>query len=147
MARIPLTNGFQLIPEGTHVFRISKVVYKEDFGKLEVTMETASGMKHVERFSLYKADGEYNEGAMNAFSFFAKTALNDFSLEDIDPQELVDCFMECDVRHEKVENPKRAGQMTTFVRLDGKRPSDGFVVTEETPKKKLTPIDLNDLLG
>lgn len=33
MAKIGLTEGFTLIPEGTHVFQITDVKYKEDFGK------------------------------------------------------------------------------------------------------------------
>lgn len=31
MAKIGLTEGFTLIPEGTHVFKITEVNYKEDF--------------------------------------------------------------------------------------------------------------------
>ena len=148
MARIPLTSGFQLIPEGTHIFRITKVVYKEDFGKMEVNMETADGKKHIERFSLRKTDGEWNEGALNAFSYFCKVALNDFQREgDIDPQELVDCFMECDVVHEKVESTKRAGQMVTFARLDDKRPSDGFPTKKITTSEKKSSFNLDDILG
>lgn len=74
---IGLSEGFTLIPEGTHVFKITAVNYKEAFGKLEITMQTQSGAKHIERFSLLKTDGSPNEGALNAFSYFAKTALND----------------------------------------------------------------------
>ena len=72
MAKIGLTEGFTLIPEGTHVFQITDVKYKEDFGKLEVYMQTQTGSKHIERFSLLKSDGSPNEGAYNAFSYFAK---------------------------------------------------------------------------
>ena len=43
MAKIGLSDGFSLIPEGTHVFKITGVSYKEAFGKLEVTMQTQSG--------------------------------------------------------------------------------------------------------
>ena len=43
MAKIGLTEGFTLIPEGTHVFQITDVKYKEDFGKLEVYMQTQTG--------------------------------------------------------------------------------------------------------
>lgn len=39
MAKIGLTEGFTLIPEGTHVFQITDVKYKEDFGKLEIYMK------------------------------------------------------------------------------------------------------------
>ena len=49
MAKIGLTEGFVLIPKGTHVFQITKVNYKEDFGKMEVTMQIATGATHVER--------------------------------------------------------------------------------------------------
>ena len=34
MAKIGLTEGFVLIPEGWHVFKITKVTYKEEFGKI-----------------------------------------------------------------------------------------------------------------
>ena len=74
MAKIGLSEGFSLVPEGTHVFKIITVNYKEDFGKMEVVMQTQSGLKHTERFSLLKSDGEPNEGALNAFSYFAKVA-------------------------------------------------------------------------
>ena len=87
MAKIGLTEGFTLIPEGTHVFKITEVNYKEDFGKMEVVMQTAKGQKHIERFSLLNKDGEPNQGGLNAFSYFAKTALDDFTVKDIDDQE------------------------------------------------------------
>ena len=32
MARIPMTSGFTLIPEGTYVFRIYDVCYDDEFG-------------------------------------------------------------------------------------------------------------------
>ena len=156
MAKIPLTNGFQLIPEGSHVFQIVKVDYKEDFGRMEVTMQTVDGLQHVERFSLLRKDGEPNDGAMNAFSFFAKTALNDYSLTEIDEQDLVGCFMRCVVEHEQVESTRTPGKMLTFVRLADKEPADGFddidipfdknpVPAKPAPKK--SNIDLNALLG
>ena len=47
MAKIGLSEGFTLIPEGTHVFKITAVNYKEAFGKLEITMQTQSGAKHM----------------------------------------------------------------------------------------------------
>ena len=81
MAKIGLTEGFTLIPEGTHVFKITEVNYKEDFGKMEVVMQTAKGQKHIERFSLLNKDGEPNQGGLNAFSYFAKTALDDFTVK------------------------------------------------------------------
>ena len=34
MAKIGLSDGFSLVPEGTHVFKIITVNYNEDFGKM-----------------------------------------------------------------------------------------------------------------
>lgn len=126
MAKIGLTEGFSLIPKGTHVFQIVKVNYKEDFGKMEITMQTATGQKHMERFSLLNKDGEPNEGGLNAFSYFAKVALNDFSLTEIDHEDLVGHFIRCEVDHEEVESNRTPGKMLKFVRLGDKEAADGF---------------------
>lgn len=117
MGKISLSEGFSVIPEGTYVFKIVKVDYKEAYGKLEITMKTAKGQQHTERFSLLKPDGSSNEGALNAFSYFAKTALNDYGVEEIDPQDLVGHFMECDVEHDVVpstKDPKRLSPLPAF---------------------------------
>lgn len=140
MAKIGLSDGFSLIPEGTHVFKITGVSYKEAFGKLEVTMQTQSGAKHIERFSLLKADGSTNEGALNAFSYFAKTALQDFELSEIDHEDLVGHFIECDIEHDVQPNKNKPDKTITFARLADKRPSDGWddqaaPRTPATPKK------------
>ena len=160
MAKIGLSEGFTLIPEGTHVFKITAVNYKEAFGKLEITMQTQSGAKHIERFSLLKTDGSPNEGALNAFSYFAKTALNDFSLTEIDHEDLVGCFIECDVEHDVQPNKNKPDKTVTFARLTDKRPSEGWDEREApspTPASKPAPaasqtakkpsFDLNALLG
>nr|DAG09171.1 MAG TPA: hypothetical protein [Caudoviricetes sp.] len=160
MAKIGLSEGFTLIPEGTHVFKITAVNYKEAFGKLEITMQTQSGAKHIERFSLLKTDGSPNEGALNAFSYFAKTALNDFSLTEIDHEDLVGCFIECDVEHDVQPNKNKPDKTVTFARLADKRPSEGWIEGEApTPAPATKPVpaasqtakkpsfDLNALLG
>lgn len=158
MPRFALTEGFSLIPEGTHVFQIEEVNYKEDFGKMEVTLRTAKGQKHVERFSLLNQDGDVNEGAMNAFSYFAKCCLNDFNATEIDEQDLVGCFIRCTVEHEEVESKKNPDKFVKFARLTDKEPADGF--DEEpvakkpkndkpaaAPAKKAKAFDLDSLLG
>lgn len=160
MAKIGLTEGFSLIPEGTFVFQITAVNYKEAFGKMEITMQTQTGSKHIERFSLLRANGEPNEGALNAFSYFAKTALGDFSLTEIDHEDLLGCFIECDIEHDVQPNKNKPDQTVTFVRLADKRPSEGFEVAEgkvTTPAPKTAPaasqgakkppMDLKSLLG
>ena len=61
---------------------------------------------HTERFSIKDNNDEFNEKALNAFSYFAKTAMNDYELEDIDPEELIDHYIWAEVVHTKVPSNK-----------------------------------------
>ena len=126
MARITLTGGFTLIPEGTHTFRIYNVEYDANFGKLVVHLVNAQGITHSERFSLMRPDGTMNEGACNAFSFFAKNALNNFTVAEIDHAELVDHYIKGVITHSQSESTKEAGKMLTFANLSNTSPADGF---------------------
>ena len=152
MAKIKLSKGgFTPIAEGEHIFKITKSTYDEDFGKLEIEMTIASGQKHIERFSLIRNDGEINEGALNAFSYFAKTALNNFNLDEIDHNDLVGCYIKATVEHEKLPSKNDPAKMVTFLRLTDQAPASGFEKEEEKekPKKSNTSgsINLDDLLG
>lgn len=157
MAKIPLSSSYTLPPEGIQIFHITGVTYKEQFGKLEVQMETADGTKHTERFGLLNSDGSTNDGACAAFSFLAKAAMNNFDLEEIDHEDLVGRFFQAEVVHEKAESTKTPGKMMTFARLNDKQPADGFpegTVKKATPAASGKPqasskpkVDLGALLG
>lgn len=99
MVRIPMTGGFTPMDEGVQVLRIYGVEYKETFGNLTVYMINAKGQTMREVFRFKGKDGSLNEGAMNAFSYFAKTAMDDFNMEDVDPMELVDHYIKVEVVH------------------------------------------------
>lgn len=142
MARMSLIGAFQIIPKGSHVFKITEVVYKEEFGKMEIRMETAKGLKYTERFSMKNSLGEPNQGALKRFSFFAKTALNDFGREEIDTEELVGRYIRCTVDHNVVESTVDPGKTITFVRLTDKAPADGF----ESETDNNTSYNLDDIL-
>lgn len=126
MARIPMTSGFTLIPEGTYVFRVYAATYDEEFGKIEVKLVNAAGMTHTERFSIKDKNDELNEKALNAFSYFAKTVMNDYTMEDIDPSELIDHFVCAEVIHTKLPSNKDPNKTVTFVNLGDKSPADYF---------------------
>ena len=129
MAKIRLSEGgFQLIPEGTTTFKIVAVEYKEDFGKMRVEMQTKTGAKHTEQFTLLTKSGEVNEGALKAFSYFAKTALNNFSLDEIDETDLIGCYITATVKHESFTFTKgdRKGEEGTAVRLNDYTTASGF---------------------
>lgn len=136
MAKIGLSAGFTLIPEGRTVFLITGCEYKEKFGKIEVSLETKNKQKHKERFDITK------EGGLNAFSFFAKTALNDFNLEEIDHEAIVGCYIAADVKHTVQEHRDDPNKTVTFVNLDDKYPADGFDDDGDeapAPKAKAAP--------
>lgn len=99
MARIPMTGGFTPMDEGIQVLRIYGVEYKEAFGNLTIYMCNAKAQTMRETFRFKSKDGKPNEGAMNAFSYFAKTAMDDFDMDDVDPQELVGHYIQVDVVH------------------------------------------------
>ena len=147
MARIPMTGGFQIMPEGEQVLLITAAEYDEDFGKAIFTLANAKGHTCQERFSLLNQDGSPNEKALGAFSFFAKTAMNNFDLEDVDPEELVGHYLKADVIHNKVPSIKDPSKMMTFVNLGSKSPADGFEGVSFAPKATASGLDLSALLG
>lgn len=147
MARIPMTGGFQVMPEGEQVLKITKAEYDEDFGKAIFTLTNVKGQTCQERFSLLNHDNTPNEKALGAFSFFAKTAMNDFDLVDVDPVELVGRYIRAEVIHNKVPSTKDPTKMMTFVNLGDKSPADGFDGVPAEAAPKATGLDLNALLG
>lgn len=164
MATIQLPSGFTVCPEGVHIFRIYKVDYNQDFGKLTVYLVNAQGITHTERFSLINASGTPNEKAYNAFSYFAKTALNDYTRVAIDHTELVGHYIKAEVVHTIVPSNKEPGKTTTFANLSNKWVANGFDTTpvekaltlgteKEEPKVETpaptqsTGLDLDSLLG
>ena len=146
MARIPMTGGFQVIPEGEQVLKITAAEYDEDFGKAIFTLTNVKGQTCQERFSLLNQDGSPNEKALNAFSFFAKNAMNDFDMEDIDPVELIGHYIKAEVIHNKVPSTKDPTKMMTFVNLGSKSPASGFE-TEPAAAPKASGLDIVALLS
>lgn len=152
MAKIKLSEGgFNLIPEGTTTFKIVGVEYKEDFGKMKVEMQTKSGAKHNESFSLLKNDGNVNEGALKAFSYFAKTALNNFSLEEIDHEDLVGCYITATVKHEEYDYTNKDGERKNgkSAKLNDYAVAVGFgsEAKSETVVEDSSDDDLDDFLN
>ena len=164
MATIRMTSGFKTCPEGVHIFRIYDVEYNEEFGKLVIKMVNAQGVTHYERFNLLNNDSTPNEKALNKFSFFAKTALNNFTAEEIDPVELVNHYIKAEVTHTVLPSKNDPNSTVTFVNIGSTSVADGFDVTPvekaltlgsapktptttTEPKTATNGVDLNTLLG
>lgn len=149
MAKIKLSEGgFSIVPEGVTVFKVMEVDDSkyEDFGKLVVKLQTASGQTHIENFSLIKANGELNEGALKAWSYFARTCLNNFSAEEIDTQDIVGCYIQATVKHETYTRTKgnHAGEEATAVRLNDYTVATGFGGSSKTEAKAEDPVEDED---
>lgn len=140
MATIPMTGGFAVCPEGEHIFRIYNVDYDADFGKLVVYMVNAQGITHSERFNLMNKDGSYNEGACGAFSYFAKIALNNFGIEEIDHTDIINHYIKAEITHTVVPSTKDPTKNVTFANIGDKWVADGF---DTEPCKKAIELGSN----
>lgn len=155
MAKIQLSeSAFKLIPEGTTIFKVTEVDDSkyEDFGKLAVKLTTAKGETHTETFGLTKANGELNEGALKAWSYFARTCLNNYQADEIDTQDIVGCYIQATVKHETYTRTKgdKAGTEGTSVRLNDYTTASGFggVTTKEVDEDTTDDTDdLDDFLN
>ena len=153
MAKVTLSKStFTLIPEGTHIFKVMSVDDEkyEDFGKLGVKLQTAKGETHVENFKLLKDDGEVNEGALKAWSYFARTCLNNFQADEIDTQDIVGCYIKATVKHETYTRTKgeKAGEEATTVRLNDYTTASGFgSQAKEEPTTEVEDDDVDDFLN
>lgn len=150
MAKIKLVEtGWSMIPEGNYTFKITKADYNEDFGKMEISMVTKSGQTHNERFSLITKKGNANEGAMKAFSYFAKTALGNFDVEEIDPADLEGCYLSARVEHVESETiSEKTGEPFVNVRLQDMKSAVSFGGdTQATDEEESDEeVDLDDFL-
>lgn len=52
--------------------------------------------------------------------------MQDFELTEIDHEDLVGHFIECDIEHDVQPNKNKPDKTITFARLADKRPSDGW---------------------
>lgn len=154
MAKMKLSEAtFKIIPEGVTTFKVMEVddTKYEDFGKIAVKLQTAKGETHTENFTLIKANGELNEGALKAWSYFARTCLNNFRADEIDTQDIVGCFITATVKHETYTRTKgeKAGTEGTSVRLNDYTTASGFGsgVAESVEDAEDDNDDLDDFLN
>ncbi len=140
MAKIKLVEtGFHLIPEGTYLWVIKNASYDAKFNKVNVEFENENGETITNKYSLG------NQGGAKAFSFLAKTAFNDFSKTEIEPEMLIGKKLYGDIEHSEVESNVKEGEMVKFANLRNfKAYTEGEVVKK---KSSTTADDLMSLLS
>lgn len=141
---IPKGNGgFEPVSVGEHIFRVDEIKYDADFGKVDAVHVTADGKKVFEHWRFEKNDGTPNEGAIKSFGFFAHICLDDFSITDVDPDNLVGCYFIGEVEHEEYNGK-------IYPRIKNRKTAKGFETetkAEETPVASADEFDLDDILG
>lgn len=145
MSKIILRNSFTVCPEGRYTFKITKVDYDVDFGKIAVHMVNEKGDTHVEKFSLLLNSGEPNNKAYAAFAFFAKTALNNDTLEEIDHNDLVGHYIGGEITHTVSPNRNDPTKTVTFANLTEKWVAEPFDTATSQPVQT-GEVDLSSLL-
>ena len=139
MSRIGLTSGFELVPEGKHIFCITNVNYDTQFGRMTVTLKTKEGIRKDERFQLLDQNQEVNEKAMNAFSYFAKVATHDYTNREIETDDLVGCFIGANAVHDVQPNRNDPTKTVTFVNLRDWFEADAFEGEQIAEKANIPP--------
>lgn len=116
---IKLTNAstYKLIPEGRTTFKIKNVVHDANNSKVEVDMLTEDGLRHIERFHFTYKDGTFNQGGLNAFGAFARAATGVTVLDQIEPEDLIDCYVSANVMHVRRPNRNDPTRTVTLINL------------------------------
>jgi len=133
MATINLTSNFDVIPEGEDIFRVYATEYKETFGALKVFVVNAKGRTAILNYKFMNTDGSQNDTAYSLFSWFARAAMGDKMLTNVDPEKLINKYIKAKVTHSHVPSRENPGETMTFVNLRNYEHADGFT---ETPTER-----------
>lgn len=120
MAKITLaeSNGAFINQPGKNVLlRITKAKYDTGFGKVEIVLENENGEIVNNNYNLIDNDGSTNEGALKAFSYFARVAVGDWSRDDIEDEDLVGCFIRCDIEMKEGTKLSKDGKTLEFANI------------------------------
>lgn len=150
MSSIPLTNGFKLMSEGEHLLKVVDVKDNMDFGKVNIKLKNAKGESITNRFTLKKASGDWHEGALNAFSFFVKTVMNDYTLKSIEPKEMIGHFVIGEVTYTTQTNKNDESKTITFANISEVHPTEDTFEEdkEKSPSENVgNTVSIDDLLA
>ena len=123
MAKINLaeSTGGSYIKEASEkvLLQITHAKYNPDFGKVEMILTNEKGETMNNNFNLLNSDGKsMNEGALKAFSYFARVALGDWDRDDIEDEELVGCYIRGDIKLSEGKEKNKSGEIMVFANLD-----------------------------
>ena len=108
MAKIGLSGGFRRLEEGpAQLLEIVDVKYDDKYNKATVTFQDGAGGTQTETYMMGTPGKKQSRGqkvAQDMFSTMAKHAVHDWTIDDIDPDELVGLTVVADVTKDKSVN-------------------------------------------
>lgn len=120
MAKINLaeSNGAFINQPGKNVLLvITKAKYDQEYGKVEIVLENEKGEIVNNNYGLLDNDGSINEGALKAFSYFARVAVGDWGRDDIEDEEMIGCFVRCDIEMKEGTKEGKDGKKMEFANI------------------------------
>lgn len=99
------------------LLKITKAAYDQDFGRVEITLENAKGESINNNYGLLSADGSTNDGALKAFSYFARVAVGDWGRDDIEDEEMVGRFIRADIVMVEGKKESKDGRKLSFANI------------------------------
>ena len=120
MAKIGLSEGFRRLEEGTaQLLEIVDVKYDEKYNKAAVTFQDAAGGTQTETYMMGAPGKKQSRGqkvAQDMFSTMAKHAMHDWTIDDIDPEELIGLTVVADVSKDKSVN-EDTGEIRYYIHV------------------------------
>lgn len=129
-----------LIAEGEHILQITKVEDKSMFGKLDFTLRNAKGQFANNNFK----NLDTNPKAVNVMSYFVRCALDDFTVEEIEPKDLVGRYVKCEITHNKGAKATFANVTNTSALSDEEKDAIDFDFVNEVPDETATTATVED---
>lgn len=120
--------GF-ILPAGHYEFKVTEIddAKYDDFGKLSIIMTTQGGQTHRENFQFTKPNGKANDGAIKAWSFWVGAILGKWGDGEVDSDELLGKYFECNVTTEDSDTiNEKTGKPYQNNRLNDIKSISGF---------------------
>lgn len=132
-------NGF--IKQGGEkvLLKITKVEYKPDFGKINITLVNKKGEAITNNFTITKG-GKPNEKALNAFSYFARKALGRY-VDEVEPSDLENTFILADIIMTPGSKEDEDGNVIYFANIKNTYDAEGKTFGNAPKEPKAVVVD------
>lgn len=134
-------NGFIKEAGEKVLLKVTKVDYKPDFGKINITLANENGESITNNFTITK-NGQPNEKALAAFSFFARKCIGGY-VEEVEPSDLEGKFILADIVMNPGSKVDEDGNPVLYANLSKTYEANGKTFGS-APKSVVAPVEIDD---